>query len=45
MARILYRMGVPDARANLAGFRSDIEAILGQHLPTTLGRGERAHAS
>ncbi len=38
VARILYRMGVPDARANLVGFRNDIESILGQHLPTTLGQ-------
>lgn len=37
VARILYRVGVPDARANLVGFRNDIESILGQHLPTTLG--------
>ncbi len=37
VARLLYRVGVADARANLAGFRNDIEAILGQHLPTTLG--------
>jgi len=38
VARIVYRMGVPDARANLVGFRNDIESILGQHLPTTLGQ-------
>ncbi|AKF81598.1 ABC transporter [Myxococcus fulvus 124B02] len=38
VARILYRVGVPDARANLVGFRNDIENILGQHLPTTLGQ-------
>ncbi|MCY1041574.1 AarF/UbiB family protein [Corallococcus sp. bb12-1] len=38
VARILYRVGVPDARANLMGFRNDIESILGQHLPTTLGQ-------
>jgi ubiquinone biosynthesis protein len=38
VARILYRIGVPDARANLVGFRTDIEAILGEHLPTTLGK-------
>jgi ubiquinone biosynthesis protein len=37
VARILYRVGVPDSRANLAGFRADIQEILGQHLPTTLG--------
>ncbi|NMO13695.1 AarF/ABC1/UbiB kinase family protein [Pyxidicoccus fallax] len=38
VARILYRVGVPDARANLVGFRNDIEGILGQHLATTLGQ-------
>jgi ubiquinone biosynthesis protein len=38
VARILYRVGVPDSRANLVGFRNDIENILGQHLPTTLGQ-------
>ncbi|MBZ4374635.1 AarF/ABC1/UbiB kinase family protein [Corallococcus interemptor] len=38
VARILYRVGVPDARANLMGFRNDIDSILGQHLPTTLGQ-------
>lgn len=38
VARILYRVGVPDARANLVGFRNDIENILGSHLPTTLGQ-------
>ena len=37
VARIVYRMGVPDARANLVGFRNDIEGLLGRHLPTTLG--------
>ncbi len=38
VARILYRVGVADTRANLVGFRNDIESILGQHLPTTLGK-------
>lgn len=38
VARILYRVGVPDSRANLVGFRNDIEGILGQHLPGTLGQ-------
>jgi ubiquinone biosynthesis protein len=37
VARILYRVGVPDARANLVGFRNDIEGLLGRHLPRTLG--------
>ncbi|MFE8598406.1 ABC1 kinase family protein [Archangium violaceum] len=38
VARILYRVGVPDARANLVGFRDDIEGLLGRHLPMTLGQ-------
>ncbi|PTL85982.1 AarF/ABC1/UbiB kinase family protein [Vitiosangium sp. GDMCC 1.1324] len=38
VARILYRVGVPDARANLVGFRNDIEGLLGRHLATTLGQ-------
>jgi len=38
VARILYRVGVPDARANLMGFRNDIEGLLGRHLPMTLGQ-------
>ncbi len=33
VARLLYRMGAPDARANLAGFRADIETLLQTHLP------------
>ncbi len=37
VARILYRVGVPDARANLVGFRNDIDGILNQYLPSTLG--------
>lgn len=36
-ARILYRAGVPDARANLFGFRNDIAALLARYMPTTLG--------
>ncbi|MDQ3263985.1 MAG: AarF/ABC1/UbiB kinase family protein [Myxococcota bacterium] len=38
VARILYRLGVPDGRANLAGFRADVDAVLSQTLPTTLGK-------
>jgi ubiquinone biosynthesis protein len=34
---ILYRIGAPDARANIAAFRSDIDGVLGRHLPRTLG--------
>lgn len=37
VARILYRVGVPDSRANLVGFRNDIAGLLGQYVPTTLG--------
>lgn len=36
VARILYRIGAPDARANLLAFRTDIDAILGEYLPTSL---------
>ncbi|MFZ5446799.1 MAG: AarF/UbiB family protein [Myxococcota bacterium] len=35
-ARILYRLGTPDARTNLMAFRKDIDAILGTYLPTAL---------
>jgi ubiquinone biosynthesis protein len=38
VARILYRVGTPDTRTNLAGFRGDIEGILSQYKSgTTLG--------
>jgi ubiquinone biosynthesis protein len=37
VARILYRVGAPDSRANLMGFRNDIETLLGKYLTTTLG--------
>ena len=37
VARLLYRVGVPDRRADLAGFKADIEAILVEYLPTRLG--------
>jgi ubiquinone biosynthesis protein len=36
VARLLYRMGAPDSRANLLAFRQDIDAILGTYLPTSL---------
>lgn len=36
VARILYRLGTPDARTNLLAFRADIDAILGTYLPTSL---------
>lgn len=36
VARILYRLGTPDARTNLMAFRTDIDAILGTYLPTSL---------
>jgi len=37
VARILYRVGVPEGRANLSAFKNDIAQILSQYLPTTLG--------
>jgi ubiquinone biosynthesis protein len=39
VARLLYRLGVPDGRADLLGFKTDIEGILTQYLPggSTLG--------
>lgn len=36
VARLLYRVGIPDRRANLVGFKADIEAILGTYLPARL---------
>lgn len=36
VARLLYRLGTPDSRANLLAFRQDIDAILGTYLPTSL---------
>jgi ubiquinone biosynthesis protein len=37
VARLLYRMGAPEGQASLSAFRSDIDALLGRHLPRTLG--------
>jgi ubiquinone biosynthesis protein len=39
VARLLYRLGVPDGRADLLGFKTDIDGILTQYLPggSTLG--------
>jgi ubiquinone biosynthesis protein len=36
VARLLYRLGTPDSRANLMAFRTDIESILGTYLPGSL---------
>ncbi len=36
VAKLLYRMGTPDSRANLLAFRQDIDAILQAYLPTSL---------
>ncbi|MBL8952034.1 MAG: AarF/ABC1/UbiB kinase family protein [Myxococcaceae bacterium] len=36
VAKLLYRVGVPDSRANLIGFKNDIDAIIGQYLPREL---------
>lgn len=35
-AKLLYRLGTPDSRANLIGFKNDIETIIGQYLPKEL---------
>ncbi|HEY1906895.1 MAG TPA: AarF/ABC1/UbiB kinase family protein [Myxococcaceae bacterium] len=43
VARLLYRIGAPDARANLTAFRSDIDGVLGRHLPRTLGEVNARH--
>ncbi len=43
VARLLYRIGAPDARANLAAFRSDIDGVLDRHLPRTLGEVNARH--
>ena len=40
VARLLYRMGAPDARANLQGFRVDVETLLQTHLPNARTLGE-----
>lgn len=36
VARLLYRVGIPDKRANLVGFKADIENILSTYLPAQL---------
>lgn len=38
VARLLYRVGIPDGRANLQAFRNDIEQILETHLGATLSQ-------
>ena len=43
VARLLYRIGAPDARPNIAAFRSDIDTLLGRHLPRTLGEVNARH--
>jgi ubiquinone biosynthesis protein len=43
VARLLYRIGAPDARANIAAFRSDIDGVLGRHLPRTLREVDARH--
>ncbi len=37
-ALLLYRVGITDTRANLIGFRNDIQSILGQYVPAELGQ-------
>ena len=39
VARILYRLGAPDSRANLLGFKKDIEGILTQYIPASVTLG------
>jgi ubiquinone biosynthesis protein len=36
VARLVYRVGIPDQRTNLSDFRRDIDAILQRHLGTSL---------
>jgi ubiquinone biosynthesis protein len=43
VARLLYRVGIPDKRANLVGFKADIENILGEYLPANLGDIDAKH--
>ncbi|MGO9828832.1 MAG: ABC1 kinase family protein [Myxococcaceae bacterium] len=45
VARLLYRMGAPDSRANLVGFRADVETLLQTHLPAarTLAQVDARH--
>jgi len=43
VARLLYRIGAPDARPNIAAFRSDIDGVLSKHLPRTLGEVNARH--
>ncbi|MBK7858302.1 MAG: AarF/ABC1/UbiB kinase family protein [Archangiaceae bacterium] len=35
-AKLLYRLGTPESRANLSGFKNDIDQILGAYLPREL---------
>ncbi len=39
VARILYRLGAPDTRSNLLGFKQDIDGILTQHMPSSMTLG------
>lgn len=45
VARILYRIGAPDSRPNLMGFKQDVETMLGMYLPSsaTLGKINTRH--
>jgi ubiquinone biosynthesis protein len=36
VARLIYRVGIPDARANLVGFKNDIDQLITQYLPKEL---------
>ncbi len=37
VARLLYRIGDPDSRAQLTAFRGDIEILLNRYVPSSLG--------
>ncbi len=45
VARILYRIGRPDTRTNLAAFKADIDTLLGAYLPGSLQQINAKHLS
>ena len=42
MARVLYRVGIPDSRTNLIAFRTDIQAVLTTYLGKSLDQVDAA---
>ena len=42
VARVLYRVGIPDSRTNLIAFRTDIQAVLGKYLGKSLDQVDAA---